>query len=109
MKRNMSTVMNRIAGSTAGIVTAVNLYLGQAFAIDSGVKDLTGNYKSGIKAVVGYIGGLIGLGIVAFAVFNLVMAVRNEDSEGRNKALLNLVAGAALTAISAILAVFLGK
>lgn len=107
MKNKMSKIVNRVALGTTGIVTAANCFAGKVFALSSGVGDQTGNYKNGVRQLVGYVGGLVGLGIIAFGVFNIVIAIRNEDAEGRNKALLNLVTGAALTGIAAILAVFL--
>ena len=49
-------------------------------------------------------GGLI---FTAAAIIALVMAVRNEDLEGRNKAILALVTGAALTSAGFIIGAFM--
>lgn len=63
--------------------------------IVSGTKDLfgtIGTWGGGLYAVV--------------AVFTLILAIRNEDNEGRNKAILNLVAAIALLCTSVIINLF---
>lgn len=63
--------------------------------IVSGTKDLfgtIGTWGGGLYAVV--------------AVFTLILAIRNEDNEGRNKAILNLVAAIALLCTGVIIPLF---
>lgn len=60
----------------------------------------------GAKTFTGTVGTFIGAIWVIAAVFTLVMAIRNEDNEGRNKALLNVVCGGVLCSLSLILALF---
>lgn len=67
---------------------------------------------SGDGVMTGFKGTMIGAaqflgGMWAIAaVFFLVMALRNEDNEGRNKAAINLVAGIALLSFGTILNLF---
>lgn len=64
-------------------------------SIMNGVKDLfatIGTYGGGLYAIV--------------AIFTLVLAIRNEDNEGRNKAILNLLAAIALLSMGLILNLF---
>ena len=66
--------------------------------IVSGAKDLfgtIGTYGGGLYAIV--------------AIFTLVLAIRNEDNEGRNKAILNLLAAIALLSMGAIIKLFFNK
>ena len=60
----------------------------------------------GAKSFIGTAGTFVGAIWVIAAVFTLVMAIRNEDNEGRNKALLNVVCGGVLCSLSLILALF---
>ena len=63
--------------------------------IMEGVKNLfatIGTYGGGLYAIV--------------AIFTLVLAIRNEDNEGRNKAILNLLAAIALLSMGVILNLF---
>ena len=61
---------------------------------------------NGAKTFIGTAGTFVGAIWVIAAVFTLVMAIRNEDNEGRNKALLNVVCGGVLCSLSLILALF---
>lgn len=60
----------------------------------------------GTKSFMGTAGTFIGAIWVIAAVFTLVMAIRNEDNEGRNKALLNVVCGGVLCSLSLIFTLF---
>jgi len=53
-------------------------------------------------AVGTYGGGLYAI----IAIFTLVLAIRNEDNEGRNKAVLNLLAAIILLAMGTVLNLF---
>jgi hypothetical protein len=72
------------------------------FAEFSGAKSSSG-IVNGVIDFVGIIGTYGGAMYGAFAVYTLILAIRNEDNEGRNKAILNLVAAIALIATSSIL------
>lgn len=61
---------------------------------------------NGAKTFIGTAGTFVGAIWVVAAVFTLVMAIRNEDNEGRNKALLNVVCGGVLCSLSLILNLF---
>lgn len=58
--------------------------------------------KNFIGAIGTYGGGLYAI----VAVFTLILAIRNEDNEGRNKAVLNLVAAIALLSTGTIINLF---
>ena len=62
-----------------------------------------------MNGVINFFGtiGTWGGGLYAIAaVFTLILAIRNEDNEGRNKALLNLLAAIALLSLGVILKLF---
>lgn len=61
---------------------------------------------SGTKALFGTIGTWGGGLYAVVAVFTLILAIRNEDNEGRNKAILNLVAAIALLCTGVIIDLF---
>ena len=108
LKTNLTNSINKIAYAWSALLVASNVYAGQAYAstLNGAPSKLDAKLKSGFIAIIKYVGGFVGFGILAFGIYNLVLAIRNEDSEGRNKALLNIVAGAVLTSIAAVLTVF---
>lgn len=61
---------------------------------------------SGAKELFGTIGTWGGGLYAIVAVFTLILAIRNEDNEGRNKAILNLVAAIALLSTGVIINLF---
>lgn len=61
---------------------------------------------SGAKELFGTIGTWGGGLYAIVAVFTLILAIRNEDNEGRNKAILNLVAAIALLSTGVIIQLF---
>lgn len=61
---------------------------------------------SGTKELFGTIGTWGGGLYAVVAVFTLILAIRNEDNEGRNKAILNLVAAIALLSTGVIINLF---
>ena len=81
---------------TAVLANGFNAYQGtDSNKIMEGVKNLfgtIGTYGGGLYAIV--------------AIFTLVLAIRNEDNEGRNKAILNLLAAIALLSMGVILNLF---
>lgn len=88
-----ATVLSMKTTALAGSFTA---YQGtDGSKIMEGVKNLfatIGTYGGGLYAIV--------------AIFTLVLAIRNEDNEGRNKAILNLLAAIALLSMGVILNLF---
>ncbi len=54
-------------------------------------------------ATIGTYGGALYL---IGSVFSLILAIRNEDTEGRNKAILNMLAAIALISIGGVLTFF---
>lgn len=60
----------------------------------------------GVKRLFGIIGTWGGGLYAVAAVFSLILAIRNEDNEGRNKALLNLLAAIALLFTAFIINLF---
>ena len=88
-----ATVLSMKTTALAGIFTAYQGTDGNK--IMEGVKNLfatIGTYGGGLYAIV--------------AIFTLVLAIRNEDNEGRNKAILNLLAAIALLSMGVILNLF---
>lgn len=79
----------------------------KVFASGFGYTGMSGDgIMSGAKATfVGIASFAGGLWAIA-AIFTLILAVRNEDNEGRNKSLLNLVCAIALLMFGIILGLF---
>lgn len=63
---------------------------------------VTNGFKETVTGAAQYLGGMWAIA----AAFFLIMALRNEDNEGRNKAAINLVAGIALLSFSTIIKIF---
>lgn len=92
MRHLLAAAVNKIIP----IVASFQAYQGtNANKIMSGFKTTIGNLGT-------YGGGLYTVG----AIFMLVLATRNEDGEGRNKAILHLLAAIALLSIGAIIKLF---
>ena len=91
-----TTMMTVLSVKTNVFAATFTPYQGtNANKIMSGAKQLfstIGTYGGGLYAIV--------------AVFTLVLAIRNEDNEGRNKAILNLLAAIALLSMGIILDLF---
>ena len=93
-----------LAGS---IATSAGMLMSTGFAsFAGGVEDQTAKIKGGTIDLIQAVGGVLGLIWILWGIFSLIMAIRNEDSEGRNKAILNIVAGGVLTAFDVIWAFF---
>jgi len=60
----------------------------------------------GFKSFIGTIGTWGGGLYAASAILALILSVRNEDTEGRNKAILNLVAAIGLLSTGVIINLF---
>ena len=112
---------NQITGKITGAINKASMFTGaclttglmmleNAMAADSftGYSNAPDGTKvvDGAKSFIGTAGTFVGAIWVIAAVFTLVMAIRNEDNEGRNKALLNVVCGGVLCSLSLILSLF---
>ena len=112
---------NQITGKITGAINKASMFTGaclttglmmleNAMAADSftGYSTAPDGTKvvDGATSFIGTAGTFVGAIWVIAAVFTLVMAIRNEDNEGRNKALLNVVFGGVLCSLSLILALF---
>ena len=68
---------------------------------------LTGNsVVSGFAKFFSTIGTYGGALYLIGSIFALVLAVRNEDTEGRNKAILNMLAAIALLSLGGVITLF---
>ena len=92
----LTTAATVLSVKTTALAGSFTAYQGtDGNNIMEGVKDLfatIGTYGGGLYAIV--------------AIFTLVLAIRNEDNEGRNKAILNLLAAIALLSMGVILNLF---
>ena len=61
-----------------------------------------------LATVVSTLGTYVGGAYLILSILTLILAVRNEDNEGRNKAILNMVAAMALFSLGAIIKIFMG-
>lgn len=102
IKNVKSAISNRLfaASMTAGAMIAP-ISANASFSGYSG--NVTGNsLVNGFASVLAKLGTYGGIMYAAGAVFALILSVRNEDTEGRNKAILNLLAAIGLISMSAI-------
>ena len=107
---------NQITGKITGAINKASMFTGACLTtglmmLENAMAEGTGfsgyaNAPDGAKSFIGTAGTFVGAIWVIAAVFTLVMAIRNEDNEGRNKALLNVVCGGVLCSLSLILALF---
>ena len=88
----LTTAATVLSVKTTALAGSFTAYPGtDGNKIMEGVKNLfatIGTYGGGLYAIV--------------AIFTLVLAIRNEDNEGRNKAILNLLAAIALLSMGVI-------
>lgn len=89
-------ILKNLIYSTSSTVASFTAYSGT-----NGTKIV-----DGFKSFFGTIGTYGGAMYAAAAVFTLILAVRNEDNEGRNKAILNLVAAIGLLSTGLIINLF---
>jgi len=114
---------NQITGKITGAVNKASMFTGACLTtglmmLENAMADNVNSFSgytnapdgttvvNGAKSFIGTAGTFVGAIWVVAAVFTLVMAIRNEDNEGRNKALLNVVCGGVLCSLSLILALF---
>ena len=90
----------------AGIATVATSVTAHASTFNSYTGTSGNKIVSGVKEFFGTIGTWGGGLYAAAAIFTLILAIRNEDNEGRNKALLNLVAAIALLSTGVIIKLF---
>ena len=65
-------------------------------------------FVDGFVTVIAKLATYGGAMYAAGAVFALILAMRNEDTEGRNKAILNLLAAVGLLSMGGIMNLFFG-
>ena len=114
----ITSIGNKITMTTGTVFGVANMILGWTMcpvrAEDAGgFSDYSGattvSVMDGAKDFLGHAGTYIGgVWAVAGALW-LVMCIRNEDNEGRNKALLNVVCGALLLSFSTIIKLFMSS
>ena len=117
MKRVFSNVKNKVQKAALAVGTAVTtLMVGGPVWATTGALDSTqfstvtgDSIVQGVSKFLGKAGFFGGLIYAAIAAFTLVLAIRNEDNEGRNKAALNLVCAIILLGFGTILTFFLGS
>ncbi len=103
MKMDEKVIAASIAVGTA--LAPINAYAATSYKIDNLTGDKVYNGMVSLVSTIGkYAGGLMAVG----GVFGIVMAMRNEDPEGRNKAILVLVAAIAFLNMGNIIKAFLG-
>ncbi len=107
MKNKFKERINKVFLTLGTASATTSILVSEAFAAGAFQgADLSKNMKSGALRLITGAAGIIGLIWVGFGIFNLIMAIRNEDADGRNKAILNLVAGGVLSGISVVLGWF---
>lgn len=124
VQKGIEIMKNQITGKITGAINKASMFTGACLTTGlmmlenamaaggfSGYANAPDGTKvvNGAKSFLGTAGTFIGAIWVIAAIFTLVMAIRNEDNEGRNKALLNVVCGGVLCSLSLIFALFFGK
>lgn len=89
------------------VCTAVNNVF---YAVGSGFSEYSGTNANkiveGVKKLFGTLGTWGGAMMAVVGVFSLILAVRNEDNEGRNKAVYTLIGAIALLSAGGIINIF---
>lgn len=104
LKRPVAAALATVA--TTATALAGNIVASASFSAYNGTSGT--KIVNGVKNFVGTIGTWGGGMYAAVAIFTLILAIRNEDNEGRNKAILNLVAAIALLSTGTIIQLFFG-
>lgn len=107
----ISTAINSVKVRTAAMAaTATAALLPVISNAATGMTSYTGTTSAkiveGLRNFIGTIGTWGGGLYAIVAIFTLVLAIRNEDNEGRNKAILNLLAAIALLSMSLVINFF---
>lgn len=110
-KNKLTKVSGRAKMAILSLTTGAMMFPATAHASEaSGFNSYSGtsgnSIMNGIKNFYGTAGTWGGGFYAAGAIFALILAIRNEDNEGRNKAALNLVAAIALLSTGAIIKLF---
>lgn len=112
LKHLTSNLKKPVAAALATVATTATALAGNIVASAASLPAYNGTsgtkIVNGVKNFVGTIGTWGGGMYAAVAIFTLILAIRNEDNEGRNKAILNLVAAIALLSTGAIIQLFFG-
>lgn len=109
MKKNVLDAVCRaknkiVLGTTAG-ATLLSSGLNPVMAF--GYEGPDGNkVMDGTVQLATSVGAWLGGGFLVFGVLTLILAIRNEDNEGRNKALIGIVCAVALLSVSLIFKMF---
>jgi predicted cation transporter len=77
----------------------------QGYDTDKSGADIVDNTVT----VVGYIASFIGVIVLAAGIFQLIMAFRNEDSDGKSRAALAIGVGIALLSFGGIMSIIWGE
>lgn len=110
----ITSIGNKITMTAGTVFGVANMILGWTMCpVRADFEDYKGasttSVMDGAKNFLGHAGTYIGgVWAVAGALW-LVMCIRNEDNEGRNKALLNVVCGALLLSFSTIINLFMAS
>ena len=107
MTEKLRQTLNKGAMTLTTAATVVSMRTTELAGSFTAYQGTDGNkIMEGVKNLFGTI-GTYGGGLYAIvAIFTLVLAIRNEDNEGRNKAILNLLAAIALLSMGVILNLF---
>ena len=94
------------SAAVASVLTPMSVKAAPAFSeYNSGTLTGTSVVKgmANFFSIIGTYGGALYL---IGSIFALVLAVRNEDTEGRNKAILNMLAAIALLSVGGVITLF---
>lgn len=109
-KRKVEIMKNllktKVMGAAGGIMMAAAPMVAHASGLSGYAGTDANKIMNGVKSLLTYVGTWGGGLYAAVAIFTLVLALRNEDNEGRNKAILNLLAAIALLSMGVILGLF---
>ena len=112
MVKRIKELSNRSIRTISMAATAITIAMPSMVLAAPSFSEYNSGSLSGTRVVNGFakffatIGTSGGALYLIGAIFALVLAVRNEDTEGRNKAILNMLAAIALLSLGGIINLF---
>ncbi len=106
VKEMVRSLNKKAMGVSATVAAAITPVMANAGSFTSYSGTNADKIVTGFKSFIGTIGTWGGALWAASAVFAIILSMRNEDTEGRNKAVLNLICAIALLSAGAIINLF---
>jgi len=106
VKEMIRSLNAKAMGVSATVAAALTPVMAHAASFNSYSGTDGNKIVEGVKKLFGTIGTWGGAIWLISAVFALILSIRNEDTEGRNKCILNILAAIALLSTTGIINLF---